>query len=47
MFFLDAGCKIATLNTQIDWLSDLVDRLRTSRIVWLDDPDFTAGQAGM
>lgn len=43
MFFLDAGCKIATLNTQIDWLSDLVDRLRTSRIVWLDDPDFTAG----
>ncbi|MCH5644376.1 MULTISPECIES: PadR family transcriptional regulator [unclassified Gordonia (in: high G+C Gram-positive bacteria)] len=40
MFHLDAGCKMATLRTQIDWLTDLVDRMRTSRIAWLDDPDF-------
>ncbi|SDU51794.1 PadR family transcriptional regulator [Gordonia westfalica] len=39
MFFLDAGCRIATLNAQIAWLDDLVDRLRTHRIEWLDDPD--------
>ena len=39
MFFLDGGCRIATLTAQIDWLDDLVDRLRTHRIDWLDDPD--------
>ena len=39
MFYLDAGCRIATLNAQIAWLDDLVDRLRTHRIEWLDDPD--------
>lgn len=40
MFYLDAGCRIATLRTQIDWLDDLVDRLKNSTIDWLDDPDF-------
>ncbi|ATD70410.1 MULTISPECIES: PadR family transcriptional regulator [Gordonia] len=39
MFFLDEGCRIATLTAQIAWLDDLVDRLRTHRIAWLDDPD--------
>jgi DNA-binding PadR family transcriptional regulator len=39
MFYLDVGCRIATLATQIDWVADLVDRLRTSTIEWLDDPD--------
>ncbi|MGV9713449.1 PadR family transcriptional regulator [Gordonia sp. NPDC003424] len=40
MFRLDAGCRIATLRAQIDWLDDLVDRLENSTIDWLDDPDF-------
>ncbi|MFW0784240.1 PadR family transcriptional regulator [Gordonia sp. CPCC 206044] len=39
MFYLDAGCRIATLRTQIEWLDDLVDRLENSTIEWLDDPD--------
>ncbi|MCK8613641.1 PadR family transcriptional regulator [Gordonia sp. C13] len=39
MFFLDGGCRIATLTAQIGWLDDLVDRLRTRRIEWLDDPE--------
>nr|WP_237421737.1 PadR family transcriptional regulator [Gordonia sp. SID5947] len=38
MFFLDIGCRIATLRAQIDWVDDLVDRLRNSTIEWLDDP---------
>ncbi|MHC3002998.1 helix-turn-helix transcriptional regulator [Gordonia sp. GN26] len=39
MFFLDGGCRIATLTAQIAWLDDLVERLRTHRIEWLDDPE--------
>ncbi|GAB99570.1 putative PadR family transcriptional regulator [Gordonia namibiensis NBRC 108229] len=39
MFFLDGGCRIATLTAQIGWLDDLVERLRTRRIEWLDDPE--------
>lgn len=39
MFYLDAGCRVATLKTQIGWLDDLVDRLKNSTIEWLDDPD--------
>lgn len=38
MFYLDIGCRVATLRTQIDWVADLVDRLRDGRIDWLDDP---------
>ncbi|MFW0797460.1 PadR family transcriptional regulator [Gordonia sp. CPCC 205515] len=45
MFYLDAGCRIATMRTQIDWLDDLVDRLKNSTIDWLDDPDFHAKYA--
>ncbi|GAC70789.1 PadR family transcriptional regulator [Gordonia soli] len=41
MFYLDAGCRIATLQTQIDWIVDLLDRIRGSEIEWLDDPDST------
>ncbi|GAB16927.1 putative PadR family transcriptional regulator [Gordonia effusa NBRC 100432] len=40
MFFLDGGCRLATLRTQIDWLSTLVKRLRDKTIDWLDDPGF-------
>ncbi|NMO01180.1 helix-turn-helix transcriptional regulator [Gordonia sp. TBRC 11910] len=40
MFFLDGGCRLATLATQIDWLTDLVHRLHTGQIGWLDDPGF-------
>lgn len=38
MFYLDVGCRIATLRTQIEWLDDLVVRLRDGTIEWLDDP---------
>ncbi|AZG44776.1 PadR family transcriptional regulator [Gordonia insulae] len=38
MFYLDIGCRIATLRTQIDWVEDLVGRLQNSTIEWLDDP---------
>ncbi|MEP9392124.1 PadR family transcriptional regulator [Gordonia sp. VNQ95] len=41
MFVLDAGCRIATMRAQIDWLAELLDRLRDGRIDWLDDPGFT------
>lgn len=40
MFFLDGGCRLATLATQIDWLCGLVERLRSGDIGWLDDPGF-------
>lgn len=40
MFFLDGGCRLATLTTQIDWLTDLVGRMRSGAIDWLDDPGF-------
>ncbi|MFW0790912.1 PadR family transcriptional regulator [Gordonia sp. CPCC 205333] len=40
MFFLDGGCRLATLRTQIDWLNTLVKRLRDKTIDWLDDPGF-------
>ncbi|MEE4022527.1 PadR family transcriptional regulator [Gordonia sp. PKS22-38] len=39
MFYLDIGCRIATLNAQVDWLDDLVGRLEAQSIGWLDDPD--------
>ncbi|MDL9937053.1 helix-turn-helix transcriptional regulator [Gordonia sp. ABSL1-1] len=45
MFYLDAGCRIITLRTQIDWLDDLVVRLTTSELVWLDDPGFLCSSA--
>ena len=38
MFYLDVGCRLATLQTQIDWLVDLVRRLRHNDIEWIDDP---------
>ncbi|MDF3285384.1 PadR family transcriptional regulator [Gordonia sp. N1V] len=39
MFFLDAGCRIVTLRTQIEWLAGLLGRLESGEIEWLDDPD--------
>ncbi|MXP23181.1 PadR family transcriptional regulator [Gordonia sp. HNM0687] len=42
MFYLDIGCRITTLVAQIGWLDDLVKRLTTHTIAWLDDPDFRA-----
>ncbi|GAB39184.1 MULTISPECIES: PadR family transcriptional regulator [Gordonia] len=41
MFYLDVGCRLATLQTQIDWLVDLVGRLRHNDIEWIDDPGST------
>lgn len=41
MFYLDVGCRLATLRTQIDWLVDLLERLRHDDIEWIDDPDST------
>ncbi|GAB90014.1 PadR family transcriptional regulator [Gordonia rhizosphera] len=38
MFILDMGCRAATLSAQIGWLDDLVTRLQSSTIAWLDDP---------
>lgn len=40
MFFLDGGCRLATLRSQIDWLADLSERLRNRTMGWLDDPGF-------
>lgn len=45
MFFLDAGCRMTTLAAQIDWLEDLLDRLRRGTIAWLDDPGRPYGPA--
>ena len=39
MFYLDVGCRLATLRAQIDWIDDLIERLRSNRIEWLDDPE--------
>lgn len=39
MFYLDAGCRIATLRAQLDWLEGLLERLDNHDIEWLDDPD--------
>ncbi|MFT4041957.1 MAG: PadR family transcriptional regulator [Gordonia sp. (in: high G+C Gram-positive bacteria)] len=39
MFYLDVGCRIATLRTQIEWLENLVTRLSDRAIEWLDDND--------
>ena len=41
MFYLDVGCRLATLRTQIDWLAHLLERLRHGDIEWIDDPDST------
>ncbi len=38
MFFLDGGCRVATLRAQIEWVEDLLIRLREGTIEWLDDP---------
>ncbi|MEE3848733.1 PadR family transcriptional regulator [Gordonia sp. LSe1-13] len=38
MFYLDIGCRIATLSAQVDWLDDLLGRLEAQSIEWLDDP---------
>ncbi|GAA1481854.1 PadR family transcriptional regulator [Gordonia sinesedis] len=38
MFYLDVGCRIATLRAQIDWLDALVVRMRDRTLEWLDDP---------
>lgn len=42
MFFLDGGCRLATLRAQLRWLSELAQRLRDNSITWLDDPGFTS-----
>ncbi|MGW0038390.1 helix-turn-helix transcriptional regulator [Gordonia sp. NPDC003376] len=38
MFVLDGGCRIATLRAQVEWVEDLLTRLREGTIEWLDDP---------
>lgn len=38
MFYLDLGCRAATLTTQIEWTERLIDRLAADRLDWLDDP---------
>lgn len=38
MFYLDVGCRIATLRAQIDWLDALIVRMRDHTLEWLDDP---------
>lgn len=38
MFYLDAGCRIATLRAQIGWLDELLAALRSGTLEWLDDP---------
>ncbi|MGC5247982.1 helix-turn-helix transcriptional regulator [Gordonia sp. DT219] len=38
MFYLDAGCRIVTLRSQIDWLAEFLDRLSEGGVEWLDDP---------
>lgn len=40
MFFLDGGCRRVVLRAQLDWLEDLIARLRDHSIAWLDDPGF-------
>ncbi|MDY6809018.1 MAG: PadR family transcriptional regulator [Actinomycetota bacterium] len=42
MFYLDIGCRITTLSAQVGWLGELLERLTTHAIAWLDDPDFRA-----
>lgn len=41
MFYLDVGCRVATLRVQIEWLTDVVRRMRNHTIEWTDDPGST------
>ncbi len=36
VFYLDLGCRIATLRAQVDWVDHLIRRLRSNQIEWLD-----------
>ena len=37
IFRLDGGMRVATLRAQIAWLEDLVERIDTNTIAWLDE----------
>lgn len=37
IFRLDGGMRVATLRAQIAWLEDLIERIDTNTIAWLDE----------